>query len=91
MEGLTCESCQIGGVETQADKETEALEEHNLHSETWSNSNKAKGPVHSSETDSAISVPFSEPLLGLILKVPELPCSLCSLAVVQSCCLSKCN
>lgn len=74
MEGFHCEPCQIGGVETKAHKEAEALEEHAFPSETWSkNSNKATGPVHSSETgveDSTLSIPFSEPLLGLILKTP---------------------
>lgn len=76
MEGLHCEPCQISGVKTQAHKEAEALEERPLPSETWSNnSNKATGPgpVHSSEVvgeDSTISLPFSETLLGLIVKMP---------------------
>ncbi|XP_026803603.3 retinoic acid-induced protein 2 [Pangasianodon hypophthalmus] len=74
MEGLHREPCQFVGVETKAHKEAEDLEEPTLPSETWSkNSNKATGPVHSSEVvveDSTISIPFSEPLLGLIVKMP---------------------
>ncbi|XP_060715460.1 retinoic acid-induced protein 2 [Tachysurus vachellii] len=76
MEGLHCEPCQIRGTKNKAHKEAEALEERPLPSETWSNnSNKATGPgpVHSSEVvveGSAISIPFSETLLGLIVKMP---------------------
>ncbi|KAF4093266.1 hypothetical protein AMELA_G00000320 [Ameiurus melas] len=74
MEGLQSEPCQFGGDETEAHKEAEALEEHTLPSENWSKtSNTPTGPVHSSEVaveDSTVSIPFSEPLLGLILKMP---------------------
>lgn len=74
MEGLQCEPCQFGGDETEAHKGAEVLEEHTLPPETWSkNSNTPTGPVHSSEVaveDSTISIPYSEPLLGLILKTP---------------------
>lgn len=73
MEGLHCESCQFEGVESKAHKEAESLEERTLPSEAWSNSDKATGAVHSTEVvveDSPISAPFSEPLLGFILKMP---------------------
>lgn len=74
MEAFHCEPCQIVGVETKAHNEADALEEHTLPSETWSkNSNKVTGPFHSSQMvveDSTISIPFSEPLLSLILKMP---------------------
>lgn len=73
MEGLQCESCQIEGVETKAQKEAETLEERILPAETWSNSNKGPGSVHSSQMtveDTTISIPFSEPVLGLIVKMP---------------------
>lgn len=71
MEGLQHDPCQMGQVKTKVHEGADAMEEQTCLTEAWSKTASALSSELVVE-DAMITIPLSEPLLGLILRMPAI-------------------